>query len=556
MVDSRPASPEEQPQDLWSSILDSVSTSRSTPSKQILVLGQPSTGKTSLAAALLQKASTDEVKEDQRLDFALGYDWADVRDDADEDTLARLSVYTVPSAASSYTALLPHFLPPRNSIPHTVVMIVLDWTKPWLFLEELHMWLSWVEQWVQGDSARELVIAREENRERLQAHLQHYTEPSSDPDPAAASTLSNTLLPLGPGTFTHNIGGVPIAVVCTKADLIDEGNDVIGAGASGMGGMVKGKGGEWEERTDGIMQILRTVCLKYGAGLFYTTPLPHTLQVLRQYALHMLFMPPAPSPAMAGSEAPAPTRNPFPFLHKPNTLDRDRIVIPSGWDSWGKISVLRDGFDAKAWGEAWERDLEQTENEPAEEPGAKKMFASLPPPLPPFNNPTPEQVFLAKNYDENARRTDRDPRGAFKNPVETSAAGIVGPMGSSSFNLPNVEKALTDMESGFSMSSSTNLGASVNGDPSRKASGRSAGRPAGNLTVPGPGGVPGRSPVASPTLSTTPSPTSGQTQHEVLQNFFQSLLSSKDRPGASTSVRTSGSGPPKPGSGDATDEGS
>ena len=95
----------------------------------------------------------------------------------------------------------------------------------------------------------------------VQAHLQHYTEPSTDPTPAA-SALSNTLLPLGPGTLTHNVGGVPIIVACTKADLIDEGNDVIGAGASGMGGMVKGKGGEWEERTDGIMQILRTVCLK------------------------------------------------------------------------------------------------------------------------------------------------------------------------------------------------------------------------------------------------------------------------------------------------------
>ena len=26
-------------------------------------------------------------------------------------------------------------------------------------------------------------------------------------------------------------------------------------------------------------------------------------------------------------------------------------------DSWGKVVVLRDGFDAKAWGEALERDL-------------------------------------------------------------------------------------------------------------------------------------------------------------------------------------------------------
>lgn len=95
----------------------------------------------------------------------------------------------------------------------------------------------------------------------VQAHLQHYTEPTAEPLPAA-STLSGTILPLGPGTLTHNTAGVPIIVTCTKADLIDENNDIIGAGTSGMGGMVKGKGGEWEERTDGVMQVLRTICLK------------------------------------------------------------------------------------------------------------------------------------------------------------------------------------------------------------------------------------------------------------------------------------------------------
>jgi hypothetical protein len=95
-----------------------------------------------------------------------------------------------------------------------------------------------------------------------QAHLQHYTEPSAEPLLATSSTLQGTILPLGPGTFTHNTAGVPIIVACTKADLIDDNTDLVGAGASGMGGMVKGKGGEWEERTDGIMQILRTICLK------------------------------------------------------------------------------------------------------------------------------------------------------------------------------------------------------------------------------------------------------------------------------------------------------
>ena len=82
------------------------------------------------------------------------------------DTLARLSVYTVPSSAPSYTALLPRFLPPRTSLPHTVVIITLDWTKPWTFVDELQTWLKWIEEWVKSDESREAQIAREESRER------------------------------------------------------------------------------------------------------------------------------------------------------------------------------------------------------------------------------------------------------------------------------------------------------------------------------------------------------------------------------------------------------
>jgi hypothetical protein len=83
-----------------------------------------------------------------------------------KDTLARLSVYTVPSPEVSYTSLLPHFLPPRTSLPHTLVMIALDWTHPWTFVEDLETWLQWVESWAKGDGSRELEIVREECRER------------------------------------------------------------------------------------------------------------------------------------------------------------------------------------------------------------------------------------------------------------------------------------------------------------------------------------------------------------------------------------------------------
>jgi dynein light intermediate chain 1 len=51
----------------------------------VLILGQPSSGKSTIASALLQKPIADDAKdEQQRIDFALGYDFANVRDDADE----------------------------------------------------------------------------------------------------------------------------------------------------------------------------------------------------------------------------------------------------------------------------------------------------------------------------------------------------------------------------------------------------------------------------------------------------------------------------------------
>ena len=92
---SRSSTPEAPPQDLWSSILNSVSSSRSIPSKQILILGQPSSGKSAIASALLHKPASDEQKDDQRTDFAIGYDFADVRDEADEGKPHGLRAFSV-----------------------------------------------------------------------------------------------------------------------------------------------------------------------------------------------------------------------------------------------------------------------------------------------------------------------------------------------------------------------------------------------------------------------------------------------------------------------------
>lgn len=82
------------------------------------------------------------------------------------DIVARLSVYSVPSSDPSHLSLVHHFLPPKSALPRTLAVIVLDWTKPWSFLDQLRTWLTWVEEWAQKDTSRDVQVLREEGHDR------------------------------------------------------------------------------------------------------------------------------------------------------------------------------------------------------------------------------------------------------------------------------------------------------------------------------------------------------------------------------------------------------
>jgi dynein light intermediate chain 1 len=57
---------------------------------------------------------------------------------------------------------------------------------------------------------------------------------------------------------------------------------------------------------------------------------------------------------------------------KPNVIDRDKIVVPPNWDSWGKIRVLREGFDVELVSNGWTIDLEQPFPTPQPANGAEE----------------------------------------------------------------------------------------------------------------------------------------------------------------------------------------
>ena len=89
----------------------------------------------------------------------------------------------------------------------------------------------------------------------------------------------------------HNVAGVRITVVRAKEGLVDDSNVLVGACASEIGGMVKGKGTTGRS-ADGFMQIPRTVSLKCTRTPPSYSPLSFPLNYIyfysrwREFILH------------------------------------------------------------------------------------------------------------------------------------------------------------------------------------------------------------------------------------------------------------------------------
>lgn len=44
-------------------------------------------------------------------------------------------------------------------------------------------------------------------------------------------------------------------------------------------------------------------------------------------------------------------------------IERDKILVPPSWDSWGKIRILREGFELEAVGDAWSIEIQAPPDE-------------------------------------------------------------------------------------------------------------------------------------------------------------------------------------------------
>ncbi|KAI0597222.1 dynein light intermediate chain-domain-containing protein [Biscogniauxia sp. FL1348] len=319
---------DEQKKDMWSSMLDSVASGKRLPEKNLLVLG----GSVDSQRDFLEALSSNEARRnlDRQKDklppiansFALGYTYYDVLDADQEDILARISLYMLSSPAPSFTTLVKPLLTPQ-SIPNTLIVILLDWSHPWLWMRQLREWLLLLRTVLMSlspeckETMEETMISwRDRGRTGGSVNLD---------GTGAVAAEGDVALPLGPGEWEDALG-LPLCVVCQNSERID----------------YLEKTQSWkEEKFDLVLQYLRTALLRHGASLIYTTPsMASPLQTLVHASLgiHSLLK-----------------RAPL----KHNVIDRDKIVVPPNWDSWGKIRVLRDGFDVESVSEGWSIDIDQ-----------------------------------------------------------------------------------------------------------------------------------------------------------------------------------------------------
>jgi len=135
-------------------------------------------------------------------------------------------------------------------------------------------------------------------------------------------------LPPGPGEFDEPLG-VPLTVVAQNATQIASHEKSLNWG---------------DAQFDLILQYLRTVLLKHGASLIYTMP-PSPADT--SSSLQMLIHETLGIEGLLGKGK-----------VKYELNDRDRVLVPPGWDSWGKIRVLRPDFDIERYATQWSVDID------------------------------------------------------------------------------------------------------------------------------------------------------------------------------------------------------
>ncbi|KIW71328.1 hypothetical protein PV04_03509 [Phialophora macrospora] len=334
----RPGSKDGDKQAIWVPMLNRASKGKDLSEKQLIVLGGTPDQQREFLDHLNppnlrpRYANNDRRRQPRTAPvsnrYALGYTYHDVLDADQEDVLARLNVYMLAHPSASFAPLLKPLLT-QKTVKHTLITILLDWSDPLKWARQLRQWIRFLRAVI--------LTLDEETKMEMEEVITAWKEKRVGPDAPSAqlgggskdSVEQKSVVPPGPGEWDEGLG-IPLSVVCIQAEKIQDLERDYGWG---------------EDQFDFLMQWLRCVLLKHGSSLVYTATFDsNNVRTLihSSLSIHSLLK-----------------RE----VAKHNIVDRDKILVPPNWDSWGKIRILKEGFDPEAVANAWSVEIQSPPEE-------------------------------------------------------------------------------------------------------------------------------------------------------------------------------------------------
>jgi dynein light intermediate chain 1 len=214
---------------------------------------------------------------------------------------------------------------PEN-LENTIFAIVLDFTKPWQFLDQLSQWADVIFE-INKKLFLQLPVSKQNKmRKDIENHFKFYKNPDKKADSGFNAPTEGEPnegeggeedemreaigeMTLEDGILNVNLG-VHLMIICTKSEVVATGDTQK----------------YFQPRFDFISKHLREFALRYGAALVFTSAKKGTnMEVLYSYLKHLFF------------EAD--------FNVGPEVNNKESIFIPSGYDSPKFVAQLVPNID-------------------------------------------------------------------------------------------------------------------------------------------------------------------------------------------------------------------
>jgi dynein light intermediate chain 1, cytosolic len=304
--------------ELWTSMLQTAGRGAAIPKASLLILGD-----NEVQNCLIQRLTRSETRSDIANAFGLGYTYIEYKDEH-EDKLSQLDIYTLDSISEkifdsqlNYLSLVLEKTVARSE--RILATIALDWeggdVSKWA--RTIRLWIDLLQAAIKG------IDTSTAETSRLQHLFSSYIPPN-----AKESDQRTVEVPLEPGQFDLPLG-IDLAVVMVGSEI------TLNSEIS-------------EDTIDYIQQVLRVITLKHGGSF-----------------INMPFSQEAPFDGLLdviSERLSLPVVSAVPQRANPSIVEQNKIVIPAGWDTTGKIEAVHEGFPVTETGTQWANDSESLIN--------------------------------------------------------------------------------------------------------------------------------------------------------------------------------------------------